>query len=168
MAKPNNWSKTVRKQVSGDTETEKLRMEYWCAFHNYVDKRNLDILKHAGPTTDHWCDFRVGIAGFHYACVLTVKNWIGVQGYWGGDKPSQNKERYDLIESKCGPQIENFAQKVEWKRLDDKKASYFNIKLNADFRDKADWNRQFEWLYDTMMGLHKIIKPYYADMRAIK
>ena len=149
VAKPNNWSKTIKKQVSGDTETEKL--------------------KHSGATTDHWCDFRVGIAGFHYACILTVKNWVGVQIYFGGDKPDQNKARYDLIEEKCKTQVDAInSKKVEWKRLDDKKASYVNVKFEADMKDKADWPRQMEWMYNTMMELHKIVKPYYGAIRGIK
>ena len=169
VAKPNNWSKTIKKQVSGDTDTEKLRMEYWNTFHNFVDKKNLDILKHGNANTDHWCDFRVGIAGFHYACILTVKNWIGVQVYFGGDKPDRNKARYDLIEEKCKAQIDAISsKKIEWKRLDDKKASLVNVKFEADMKDKADWPRQMEWMYNTMMELHKIVKPYYETIRGIK
>jgi len=168
VAKPNNWSKTIRKQVSGDTETEKLRMEYWSSFHDYVDKRDLDSLKHTGATTNHWCDFRVGISGFHYDCILTIKNWIAVQVYFGGEA-SQNKARYDFIEGKCKSQIESINCKaVEWKRLDDKKASYINVILEADLKDRDDWPRQFECMYNTMMELHKILKPYYGDIRGIK
>lgn len=169
VAKPNNWSKTIKKQVTSVTETEKLRMEYWTSFHNYVDKKDLDILKHSGATTDHWCDFWVGIAGYHYACVLTVKNWIGVQVYLGGDNPDQNKARYDLVEEKCKERINALpCMKVEWKRLDDKKASYVNVKLEAVIGNKEDWNRQFEWMYNTMMELHKIVKPQYGAIRGIK
>ena len=169
VAKPNNWSKAIRKQVAGNTETENLRLEYWNAFHEYVDKKDLDVLKHAGATTDHWCDFRLGIAGFHYACLITIKNWIGVQVYLGGDKPTQNKERYVLIEDKCKAQIDAITcKKTEWKRLDDKKASYVNLILDADIRDKSDWPRQFEWMYSTMMELHRIIKTHYGEIRGIK
>lgn len=169
VAKPNNWTKEFRKQVTGDTETEKLRVEYWNTFHDFVDKKDHDILKHAGATRDHWCDFRVGIAGYHYACILTVKNWVGVQVYLGGDRPDQNKARYDLIEEKCKAQIDAVDSKiVEWKRLDDKKSSCINVKLEADFRDKADWPRQMDWMYNTMMELHNIVKPYYGAIRSIK
>lgn len=169
VAKPNNWSKTIKKQVSGDTtDTEKLRIEYWDAFHNYVDKKDLDGLSHGSPTTDHWCNFRTGVSGFHYTCILTVKNWIAVQGYCEGDNSTKNKNRYDYIEEKCKAQIDALEKDIEWKRLDDKKASYFSVKLNANIKDKTDWEKQFEWLYNTMMNLHKIIKPHYGALKAIK
>ena len=90
VAKPNNWSKTIKKQVSGNTETEKLRLDFWNAYFDFVDKKGLDGITHARATTDHWSDFRVGIAGFHYAHILTVKNWIGGQVYLGGDNAAQN------------------------------------------------------------------------------
>ena len=87
----------------------------------------------------------------------------------GGDRPSQNKTRYDLIEDKCKSQIDALdCLKVEWKRLDDKKASYISVKKEADFKDKTDWEKQFEWMYNTMMELHKAIKPYYGSIRGIK
>ena len=144
-------------------------MEFWNAYFDFVDKKGLDSLTHARATTDHWSDFRVGIAGFHYANILTVKNWIGIQIYLGGDNPSQNKSRYDLIENKCKAQIEGLeCKKIEWKRLDEKKASYVGVKLEADIRDKSDWQRQFDWMYKTMMELHRIVKPYYGDIRKIK
>jgi len=134
-----------------------------------VDKKGLDGITHARATTDHWSDFRVGITGFHYAHILTIKNWIGVQVYLGGDNPAQNKARYDLIENKCKGQIDGLVcKKIEWKRRDDKKASYVVVKLEAYIRDTSDWPRQFDWMYKTMMELHKIIKPYYGDIRKIK
>ena len=98
VAKPNNWSKQVKKQVSGSTETENLRLEYWSSFYDYVDKKDLDVLKHGNPSTAHWCEFRLGITGFYYCCILTLKNWVAIQVYLGGDKPSQNKARYDMLE----------------------------------------------------------------------
>ena len=57
---------------------------------------------------------------------------------------------------------------VEWKRLDDKKSSCVNVKLEADMKDKADWPRQMEWMYKTLMELHKIVKPHYGAIRGIK
>ena len=74
-----------------------------------------------------------------------------------------------MIESKCKVQIDGLqCKKIEWKRLDDKKASYVVVKLEADIRDTSDWSRQFDWMYKTMMELHKIVKPYYGDIRKIK
>ena len=71
---------------------------------------------------------------------------------------SENSTLIDALNSK----------KIEWKRLDDKKASLVNVKLEADMKDKADWPRQMEWMYNTMMELHKIVKPYYGTIRGIK
>ena len=38
----------------------------------------------------------------------------------------------------------------------------------ADIRDKADWPRQMEWMYNTMIELYKIVKPHYSAIRGIK
>lgn len=74
-----------------------------------------------------------------------------------------------LLKKNCKSQIDALdCKKVEWKRLDDKKVSYINVKLEADFRDQSDWQRQFDRMYNTMMELHNIIKPHYNSIREIK
>lgn len=74
-----------------------------------------------------------------------------------------------LLKKNCKSQIDALnCKKVEWKRLDDKKVSYINVKLEADFRNQSDWQRQFDCMYNTMMELHNIIKPHYNSIREIK
>lgn len=74
-----------------------------------------------------------------------------------------------LLKKNCKSQIDALnCKKVEWKRLDDKKVSYINVKLEADFRNQSDWQKQFDCMYNTMMDLHKIIKPHYNSIREIK
>ena len=152
-----------------DTEKEKLKLEYWYAFIDYVDLRDQDRLLPAMVRSFYRVDFRpYKLLGVHYSCTISVNNWIGVQLYLDGNLLEQNKSRYDFIEGKCKSQIDTFNCKmVEWKRRDDKKSSCINIKLDADFKDKSDWQRQIEWMYNTMMELHKIVKPYYGDISGI-
>lgn len=74
-----------------------------------------------------------------------------------------------LLKKNCKSQIDALnCKKVEWKRLDDKKVSYINVKLEADFRNQSDWQRQFDCMYNTMMEFHNIIKPHYNSTMEIK
>ena len=74
---------------------------------------------------------------------------------------------FDFIEEKCKTQIDSLQCK-EVKRKKDKNYSFIEIILDANFRDKADWPRQMEWMYNTLVELHKIVKPYYSEIREIK
>ena len=152
-----------------DIEKEKLKLEYWYAFFDYVDLRDQDWLLPAIGRSFYRVDFKpYGYLGFHYSCTISVNNWVGVQLYFDGNLLELNKSRYDFVEDKCKSQIDAFKCKmVEWKRLDEKKSSCINVKLEADFRDKADWQRQIEWMYNTMMELHRIVKPYYGEIRGL-
>ena len=150
-------------------ETERLKFDYWGIFFKHVAGK-LDVVLLPSPRDLNLTrfDYSPNIEGFHYSCTITVKNWIGVKVYLCGDSPDQNKARYDFIEEKCRNQIDAIKSKaIEWKRLDDKKYSCIIVKLEADISDKTDWPRQMEWMYDTLMELHKIVKPYYGDIRGI-
>ena len=46
--------------------------------------------------------------------------------------------------------------------------TYINVKLEADFRNQSDWQRQLDCMYNTMMEFHNIIKRHYNSTREIK
>ena len=48
----------------------------------------------------------------------------------------------------------------EWKELPEKKASRIITKCNVDFKDKAQWNNQFEWTMNAMLKIKKVFKKY--------
>ena len=72
-------------------------------------------------------------------------------------------KHFDFIEEKFKTQLETLqCQEVRWRRGGYRDGaeyvSFIDIMLEANFRDKDDWPRQMEWMYNTLMGLHKIVK----------
>ena len=63
VAKPNGWTKNVRKQVSDElSDTEKLKLDYWEEYRKYV----LDHPKELNPQrplAQHWTNDAVGTSG---------------------------------------------------------------------------------------------------------
>ena len=157
----------------GVFEDNKLGVKYWKAFTVYLNQKDMDILKNDDPDYSSLSKkYKVDIDDYFYECHihLGIKNptfSISVIIRLSYFNTKQDEARYDFIEEKCKTQIESLqCKKVEW----EKDGCPFQIRviLDADFRDKSDWHRQFEWLYNTLMGLHKIVKPYYEDIRGIK
>jgi hypothetical protein len=49
---------------------------------------------------------------------------------------------------------------LEWRRLDDKKASIIQIEKSFDGFNKKVWDESSDFLVDTMIRLEKAIKPH--------
>ena len=54
---------------------------------------------------------------------------------------------------------EKIGEKIQWLRMDDKKSSYVSLETEGDYHDRKDWQRQFEWLYETTVKFLKFFKP---------
>ena len=100
-------------------------------------------------------------------CRCRVFAFIVVQIVLNDDHYNKNQARFDLLEEKCKTQIDSLqCKEVNW--IKNKYFSFIDLILDANFRDKADWPRQMEWMYKTLMELHKIVKPYYSEIRKIR
>ena len=155
----------------GEYEDETLRVKYWDAFTIYLNQKSIDTLK----TNDNHRKvyrFSEGIDGIDYCCRINPDcknptNYIVIA------IRLDNIKHFDFFEEKFKTQIESLqCQEVRWRRGGFRDggeySSIIDIMLEANFRIKSDWPRQMEWLYNTVMGLHKIIKPYYGAIRGIK
>lgn len=155
----------------GEFEDEKLREKYWDAFTIYLNQKSIDTLK----TNDNHRKvfiFWEGIDDIYYCCRINPDSKnptnfivIAIRIY--------NIKHFDFIEEKFKTQIESLqCQEVRWRRggvRDEREyISVIDIMLEANFRIKSDWPRQMEWLYNTVMELHKIIKPYYSEISKIR
>ena len=155
----------------GRFEDRKLSVFYWDTFTNHLNQKDLDILR-KDEVYRYSYRFKVGIEGYSYDCEnypnhKDPTSFIVVAIVLNDDNSKKNQARFDFIEEKCKTQIESLqCKEVKWRK--NKSFSHIEIILDANFRDKADWPRQMEWMYNTMMGLHKIVKPYYSDIRRIK
>lgn len=155
-------------------EDEKLSVKYWDAFTNHLNQKDIGSLV-IDELFKYSYRFKVGIDGFNYDCKIypghknpEFKCRIAVSIYLHDvDKTDKNIARFDFIEEKCKTQIESLqCKEVKWRK--ETPFSYIDIMLEANFRDKADWPKQMEWMYNTVMELHNIVKPYYSDIRRIK
>ena len=163
-AKPNGWTKNVRKQVSDElSDTEKLKLEYWEEYRKYV----LDQPKEFNPQRplpQHWTNVAIGTSGIWLsACVGRGKTNIAVDL---NIQTSNAKEVFDkLYEAGNEKSKEKIGEKIQWLRMDDKKSSYVSLETEGDYHDRKDWQRQFEWLYETTVKFLKFFKPLIKNVK---
>lgn len=157
VEKPNDWTKEIKKK-NNINETQQQRYDYWVAFQNHAfqDKEFSRNFSRRSPSFDHWMNYSIGSSKYLISVAqLHSRNEITVEFNINEDKELfrslfANKES---IEKECEL---NF----EWKELPEKKASRIITKCNVDFKDKAQWNNQFEWTMNAMLKIKKVFKKY--------
>jgi len=157
----------------GTHEAAKLSEKYWDDFTVFLTQKDMDIIKNDVTTTFSQAFKVIGIDDFNYVCMIypgtkTPRNSIAVSIRLDDlDEHDRNLARFEFIEERFKTQIEALhCTEVNWRK--EKSISFIDVILDADFWDKSDWPRQMEWMYNTLMGLHKILQPHYGTIRGIK
>jgi hypothetical protein len=159
ICKPNNWGKTIKRQVGGElTETKLLQLEYWQNLKEYGESQNVN-LNFRTPRPQHWYDLSIGSSLCHTVwTVNTTKKRIGTDLYISDDKELFHYlyERKDQIEQLLG-------EKVLWMELDDKKASRIKIERKGDIYNRENWEEQFKWLIEWAEKFKRVFSPFIAE-----
>lgn len=165
VAKPNGWSKNVKRQIVDDlNDTDKLKLEYWTAYKEYVMSQPHVVFKPQKPRIQHWTSVTIGSSAAHIDVVIgRKKSNVAVQLYIQTDRA---KQYFDTLYNLCyeRSKIELDAD-IDWARMDDKKCSYITVEMKGDYHDKSDWNRQFEWLYMMTTKFYRFFVPLMKNLK---
>ncbi|MGP1393782.1 MAG: DUF4268 domain-containing protein [Candidatus Cryptobacteroides sp.] len=165
VAKPNGWSKSVRRQTSEElSETDALRIEYWDSFKNYVSSQQKVVFKLQKSLPQNWYNITIGTSAMHLNCIIGRKKTnIAIQLLIDSDKAKQHygylyEHYYERSQAELGADI-------EWDRMDDKKSCTVTASMVGDYHDKSDWNRQFEWLFQMTTKFYEFFKPAVKNIK---
>ena len=159
VCRPNTWSKSVRNSTPGDgelPETKRQQLQYWTAFKEFMDERK-GPLKCQNGSPQHWVNMTLGRSGFWLtARVNSVKSRVSADFRV---KTPHSKAPYQAFAIEKETIEKEFGSELEWRELPDNKESYVTTTLeNADFRNQADWARQFEWLAIKLEAMDKVFR----------
>lgn len=159
VAKPNNWSKSVRSNANNAplTDTKKLQQEYWSEFGAFVQGRKSNF-RTQKPAPQHWTNISIGNSAISMSLSVdsrskTIKIWLDIKGL----DPKANYDK--LYESLYDKSVSEISPNIRWDRLDGKKMSFVELKRDADFSNKQDWNNQFEWFFEYVEKFVTLFKP---------
>lgn len=147
IAKPNDWAKQV-KQSSGKrgiTDYKLTQQKFW-----------EDLIQFAGvsswisgrkPRPQHWYDISIGKSVAHISLTLNhFENWVNCELYIPSD---QNKAIFDRLYAQKSVIEQEVGLKLDWQRLDDRKASRIKATLTGNIDNESEWEKYFTWLIDT-------------------
>lgn len=158
IEKPNNFIKGDKGNSKDGTlnKTQSERLAFWEQFNQAVlDQGKPFNLRKA--TKDHWYDVSIGTSDAHIAITLVNKeNKVGVELYI-----NDSKEIFDdLFINKDAIEFE-FGAKMDWQRLDDRKASriiYYIDGLN--FEDHSNYKELDEQIIFAVINMRRAFKKY--------
>lgn len=156
IEKPNDWAKEIKKADNNINDTQKLKLEYWTNFVDYAFANNSfsKMFKKRKPSTDHWYSVSLGSSEYHMSFLMnTQKNILAIEVYF-----SNNKELFNEFYSEKN-KIEALASvKLDWRELPERKASRVLYETTADFKNKDNWNEQFDWIMEYAVKIAKAFK----------
>lgn len=163
VAKPSEESKELGQEKKEYAQRHILRKEFWTQLLEKANKRNR---LHSGisPGIYHWIGTGAGKSGISYNYTI-LNSYASCEVYLdrgkGYEEPNINKIRFDeLIKHK--EEIEKiFGEKLDWERLDSKRASRIAIRIRgAGLQNKEKWNDVQDKMIDSMERLEKAIREY--------
>lgn len=158
VEKPNGFIKNAKTQ-SGSGEYNKSqgeRIEFWTQFNEVLVERGkpFNVRK---PTTDHWYDIAIGTSDAHVSLTLVNKDGcVGVELYI-----NDNKGLFDKLLSFKEEIEETLGLKLDWQRLDGKKASRILYRMpGLNFDDHSNYSSLMNEMIDKALLFAKVFKKY--------
>lgn len=144
-----------------------LRKEFWAQLLEKA-KEKTDLHSNISPNIYHWIGTGAGKSGISYVYVITYK-YGGCEIYFDRGKefvePNINKERFDQLSEHKDDIEKEFGGKLEWERLDNRRASRISIKFKGiGLKDKDKWNEIQNKMIDAMVRLEKAFGPYIEQL----
>jgi len=158
VEKPNGFIKNAKTQ-SGSGEynrSQSERLEFWNRFNEIVAERGkpFNVRK---ASTDHWYDIAIGVSGCHVALNLVNKDSCVVIELYIND----DKELFDHLELSRTEIESKLGLKLDWQRLDDKKASRIMYRLpGLNFDDHSNYDYLMNEMIDKAVLFVKVFKRY--------
>lgn len=159
VAKPNDWSKSVRSSAStGElTDTKLKQQQYWTEFKEYVEK-NGSPFKVQKPSPQHWTNIALGRSNFYLSLTVNSQSHIiCINLEIGGAHAKEHFDKLrDLYEEDSK---EHISADIEWLRLDDRKSCMVKLSKSFNFTDESSRDEQYAWFVEYVKKYIHYFRP---------
>lgn len=151
----------VKKKAKQEGEIQLLNLEFWTHLKNFFTQNGFDYFESISPQKRHYLSFRVDKA--QYVCVQT-KKFMRVELYMHSDS---NNAKFNALRNFEHEIAAQFGEGIEWQPLPDKGATRVKYEVDAQqlnlqpLRDKQDWDKRIQWLFENMVKFHEAVHPYW-------
>jgi len=165
---PTTESKQLGAEKKEYAERHILRKEFWTQLLDKAKERT-NLHSNVSPSISSWIGTGAGKSGMAYNYVITMK-YAGCEIYLDRGKefeePNINKARFDQLYKNREKIETDFGGKLNWERLDDRRASRISVKFEGvGLKDKDKWSRLQDKLIDTMTRFEKAFRKHIKQLK---
>jgi hypothetical protein len=158
VCRPNDWQDVVRRESSGLTENDRLRLDYWTALDGLMRRRN-SPLHFAKVCSNRWQGIRTFARGLRLGFSMGLRDGYLLVYLGSGDAARLSRlktlfsKKKAILEKELGAKLEISAEP---------KKTYGDIyaSLQAEPEAREDWPRQHEWLLKTAEKFAEVFPRY--------
>lgn len=158
IEQPNDFVKTVKAVAKNAelNESQKSRLEFWTQFNEVVDANGKPFNKRKA-TTDHWYNVAIGSSEASISIDLVNKEHKIRVSLWIND----NKDLFNALYQRKDDIEEALGIKLDWNRLDNKKASTICTYIKGlDFKKQENYPYLMEQIIDLVLKMRKVFPQF--------
>lgn len=134
-----------------------IRREFWTRLLKDINTKS-NLFQNISPSIYNWIGTGSGIRGFGYNFSIS-KKYVRVELYIDRGDLTENKMMFDKLYTLRDSIEENFGKKLEWERLDDKRACRIKYeKADCNVFEKEQWEEMIEFLSNGMVEFEKVFR----------
>ena len=157
---PNEWQKSSRKPGTGQISPK--REAYQKYFQELIDelreKYKFSNARKGQPQS--WYSFASGYSGLTYGMCFAMGNRVRTEFYIDQHNEEKNKSLFDSIYQDREFIESKFGEKLEWERLDEKRACRIAIYREGSIEDDPEKLKEIrEWSIEKLLKFKEVFHP---------
>ena len=157
----NQESKKVEKEIKS---RHLLRNEFWSLIISKMRESETDLYNNISPSKATWLSAGSGISAVQYDFGF-LKKYLRVELYIGRKSKEENEFIFDELYKKKNEIEASYGNSLQWRRLDNKKASGITFEKDYDTGNKEIWEEMTDYLVASMIRFEKALKPHLPIVR---
>ena len=162
VAKPNDWSKTVRDAVNrpgGLSEGQQTQVEYWTSFGAFIEDKRARF-KPPKPYPSNWMGWGLGRTGVTLLAIAN-KNELMV-GFDVDNKKNSSWFRQLLLRR---DQIdEQLGFPMDWMEKPGARLSQCRVRSAGGISNKTKWPAAHMWMLEKMDAIDRVLRPIVTEL----
>jgi hypothetical protein len=140
-------TKENEEKAAQDTQKHrhKLRQAFWEETLAQLRADGVLLYQNISPGRDHWLSAGSGVSSCPYQLIFS-RDEARVELEMRRADSSENKRLFDLLYAEKESIEAAFGHPLEWRRMDEKKASKVLFSQSFDGYDRASWPQMIAWL----------------------
>lgn len=140
------------------TKNNQFNQEYWNAFVVWMKEHPSDLFHTPNKSNDHWLNIAIGKGGVNICLLLDKRKQRATIQLWMAN--DADKKYFDALKVHAEQAEASIGLPMNWRRMDDKKASSIEIYLNdCGITDRTRWNDIFKWYKEYTEKYTTFFKP---------